>query len=215
MDTNFGLKAMEIARRFYLNPNHHGTKEFTTGGYLRMNHKNLGRIQGVILGFDQEEWGNEYCFNLNLPEGDNVQMLLNNYGFYSADGNGDKLGLLLLSTATEREEIDFGTVRKQNHFPQYGAFCLLNLNYEEFQVILEDMGKMELAWLVNREPFKALFQLHDPVMIQFTATNPNVGDFSAVMYCPGYELQLHYNHQEYTLSTKIAGVVEQLHWSDF
>ncbi len=206
MEENFGYKAMEIARRFYLNPTHHGSLEFAKGGYLRLKHRNLGLVQGITVGFEKGSVGNEHCFHLNLADGENFKISLNNYGFYSVEGSEDKLGLLLLSTATEREEIDFSTVRVQNTFPEHGVFSILNYSHQEFMEMLEDLREIDYAWIIDREPVKALFQLHDAVLIQFTMCNPSTGEFDADLY---------YRHLTDDFNVNIVDLTDQLHWSGF
>lgn len=215
MEENFAHKATEMTRRFYLNPSHNGSVEFTKGGYLRMMHRNLGKVNGIIVGFEENSGGNGYNFHMNQDDGENLTVSLNNYGYYSVEGSEDKLGLLLLSTATEREEIDFGTVRIQNTFPEHGVFCCLNLNHQEFIDFLEENGQMNYAWLIDRQVLKGLFQLHDIVLIQFTMDNPTTGEFDAEMFCPGYKLELKYRHLSNELNVSLIDLNESVNWPGF
>lgn len=215
MEDSYGIKAMEIARRFYLNPSHHGSVEFTKGGPIRLKHRNLGLIQGLIIGFEEHAEGNKHRFHINLADGENFKVALNNYGYYGTDGPEDRLGVLLLSTATEREETDFSTVRVQNTFPEKGVFCILNQSHQEFVDTLEDMREMDFAWIIDREVIKSLFQLHDVLMIRFTATIPATGEFDAEMFCPGYKLEVNYRHLESDLNVNLIDLKDQAHWSVF
>ncbi len=215
MEEHFDIKAMEIARRFYLNPTHNGSLEFSKGGYIRLRHHNLGLIQGISTGFSDSLEGNRLCYHLNQADGENAEFFLNNYGYYSVEGSEDKGALLILSTATEREEIDFGTVRIQNTFPEHGVFTVLNWTHDQFIESLEDSRQIDYAWVINREAIKGLFQLHDVIMIQFTMCNPETGEFDADLFCPGYKLELNYRHLSDDFYVNVVNLSDHLQWSAF
>ncbi|MES2628429.1 MAG: hypothetical protein V4616_05620 [Bacteroidota bacterium] len=215
MEENFGIRAMEIARRFYLNPTHEGSIEFTKGGMIRLRHHNLGTISGIITGFEQGSEGNGHLFHVNLADGDHFKCSLNNYGFYSVEGGEDHLGLLLLTTSTEREETDFSTVRVQQTYPDHGVFVTLDLSLEEVIESLKESGQMDYSWIIDREAVKSLFQLHDIVMVQFTMTNPETGEFDADLYCPGYKLELNYRHNTQDLQVNVVVLNDAVHWPGF
>lgn len=212
MEENFDIKALEITRRFYLNPAHQDSPELKPGAFIRMKHKNVGLIQGIFTGFEAVNPQGDFCFTMNLADGKPFKAYMNFNGYYSIGGGDDRLGLLLLSTATEREEIDFSTVRKQNHFPEQDTFCLFHLTLFDFMDLLVDQEKLEFAWVIDREVVKSLFQLHDLVIFRFKEAYPETGNFKARAWCPGYQLELNYNHSQNSLEIEKRVGKDQLYW---